>query len=139
MATRLIADDIVAEGDPPRLIGGRHRETGRLVFPCPAGAEASAYDAAPLSPEGRLWSWTVQRFRPKSPPYAGPAAFEPYAVGYVELPGETIVEARITGIPFESLAIGMALRMSLIPFATDPDGTTVMTYAFGPIDAEDAR
>ena len=35
--------------------------------------------------KARLWSWTVQRFRPKSPPYAGPVAFEPYAVGYVDL------------------------------------------------------
>ena len=50
-----------------------------------------------LARRGTLWTWTVQRFRPKSPPYAGrPEEFEPYGVGYVELPGEVRVEARLT-------------------------------------------
>ena len=34
-----------------------------------------------LAREGTLWTWTVQGFRPKSPPYAGPAEFEPYPSG----------------------------------------------------------
>ena len=49
-----------------------------------------------LARRGTLWSWTIQRFRPKSPPYTGPEEFEPYGVGYVELPGEVRVEARLT-------------------------------------------
>jgi hypothetical protein len=36
--------------------------------------------------EGPLWTYTVQSFPPKSPPYTG--AFEPYGVGYVERAGE---------------------------------------------------
>jgi uncharacterized OB-fold protein len=40
-----------------------------------------------LARRGTLWTWTIQCFRPKSPPYAGDAeSFEPYGVGYVELP-----------------------------------------------------
>lgn len=39
-----------------------------------------------LSTEGRVWSYTVQRFPPKSPPYIPPAeGFSPFAMGYVEL------------------------------------------------------
>lgn len=130
MATRLIADDIIMAGDPPRLVGGRHRETGRITFPLPAGPESLLYDSLPLAPDGTLWSWTVQRFRPKSPPYAGPEAFEPFAVGYVALADQVIVEARLDGIPFDALCVDMPVTLALIPFATDPDGTIVLTYAF---------
>ena len=73
----------------------------------------------------------MQRFRPKTPPYAGPDAFEPYAVGYVELPGALIVESRLTGIPFEQLRIGMPLQLTSIPLCIAADGSPLTTYAFG--------
>lgn len=130
MATRLIADDIMVAGDRPQLIGGRHRETGRITFPLPSGPDGDLYDSIQLAPDGTLWSWTVQRFRPKSPPYAGPEAFQPYAVGYVALADQLIVESRLDGIPFEQLRVDMPVTMALVPFATDPDGTIVLTYAF---------
>ena len=130
MATRLIDDGIIMAGVPPRLIGGRHRETGRITFPLPSGPDDKLYEPIPLAADGTLWSWTVQRFRPKSPPYAGPEAFEPYAVGYVALADQLIVEARLDGIPFDQLRVDMPVTMALVPFATDPDGTTVLTYAF---------
>lgn len=132
MASRLIADDILTDEECPRLIGGQDRETGRIVFPCPTGADAERYERTPLSRTGTLWSWTVQRFRPKSPPYAGPEAFVPYVVGYVELPGQTIVEGRIEDVAPEALTIGQTLELALTPFATDADGTTILTYAFRP-------
>lgn len=109
LAPGLFADDIV-EGDDVRLRGGRHRESGRIVFPLPASGDA--YEPVALGREGTLWSFTVQRFRPKSPPYAGPQEFEPYAVGYVELPGEVIVESRLIGIAFDDLRIGQPLRLT---------------------------
>jgi uncharacterized protein len=125
---RVIAQDVFTQESRPRLIGGRHRVSGRIVFPCPPGND---YDLYPLGREGVLWSYTIQRFRPKSPPYAGPEDFAPWAVGYVELPGETIVEARLSNIAFEDIHIGMALELVLValdPAAADP----VMTHAFQP-------
>jgi uncharacterized OB-fold protein len=117
-----------------RLIGGRRKSDGRVVFPLPRGAQASAYDAMPLAREGRLWSFTVQRFRPKSPPYAGAddeRSFKPFALGYVELAGQVIVETRITCDDVSELKIGMPMRLELVPFAR-ADGTTVLSYAFRP-------
>src|SRR3954468_342726 len=73
----------------PRLIGGRRKSDGKVVFPLPEGSEAQLYEAIPLSAEGTLWSFTVQRFRPKTPPYQGAddeTTFQPFALGYVELP-----------------------------------------------------
>jgi uncharacterized OB-fold protein len=133
MQTRLIADGVFTPAPAPQLFGGRHLETGRIVFPCPKGVEAPLFEVIALPRKGTLWSWTVQRFRPKSPPYAGPEDFEPFALGYVALPGHVIVESRLTGIAFDALQIGMALRLTTVPFSTDADGTVVLTYAFEPV------
>ena len=132
MGTRPIAQGVLTDEQPPRLIGGRDRETGRIVFPMPAGGEAERYDAVPLAREGTIWSWTVQRFPPKAPPYAGPEAFEPFALAYVELPGEVIVESRLTGFAFDRLTCGLPVRLTTIPFVEASDGTMLTTYAFEP-------
>jgi uncharacterized OB-fold protein len=122
----------------PRLIGSACRACGTLAFPqqqsCPrcCGEEV---EPALLPAEGTLWSWTMQRFPPKSPPYAGAEAeFRPFAVGYVALPGGIAVEARLTGagIP-DGYRIGMPMRLVLEPFLRR-DGTTVAAYAFAPSD-----
>ncbi|ATE66232.1 Zn-ribbon domain-containing OB-fold protein [Rhizorhabdus dicambivorans] len=130
MTTRPIAQDLFAETPRPHLIAGRSRTTGRIVFPFPEGLEGQDCDPVDLASEGTLWSWTVQRFRPKSPPYAGPEAFTPYAVGYVEFPGQVIVEGRLTEADFAALRIGERYRTVIVPFAEDADGTSILTYAF---------
>lgn len=126
-----IADGLFTASNPPRLIGGRDVASGRIVFPCP---ENGRFEPVPLSSEGTLWSYTIQRFRPKSPPYAGPEDFRPWAIGYVELPGETIVEARITNVDFDDIEIGMELRLTAVPL--DPkDQNSPAIPAFEPIGA----
>ncbi|MGR4862136.1 Zn-ribbon domain-containing OB-fold protein [Caulobacter sp. LARHSG274] len=128
IAERLI--DFDADG-APILLGGRDRITGRLVFPLPA--DEDRFERIGLPNRGRLWSWTVQRFRPKSPPYAGPAEFAPYAVGYVALGEAIIVEGRLSGVAFEDLRIGLPLRLTTEPFAFE-NGEMRLTFAFAPED-----
>ena len=125
---RAIAPGLFTEEARPRLIGGRNRVTGRIVFPCPAGNDFEPYA---LGREGTLWSFTVQRYRPKSPPYAGPEAFEPWAVAYVELPGETIVEARLANVAFADIRIGMPLALTFVPLDTG-GAEPLMIHAFEP-------
>jgi uncharacterized protein len=128
---RAIAEGLFTDETPPRLIGGRNRASGRIVFPCPEGKD---YEPHPLGRTGTLWSYTIQRYRPKSPPYAGPEAFRPWPVAYVELPGETIVEARLTNVEFDAISIGMPLVLTLVPL--DPDAEQpVMIPAFQPAGA----
>ena len=82
----------------PRLIGSACRACGTLAFPqqhsCPrcCGEDVAAIL---LPAEGTLWSWTVQRFPPKAPPYAGETGFRPFAVGYVALDGGIAVQGRL--------------------------------------------
>ncbi len=124
-----IADGLFTTSNPPQLIGGRDRDSNRIVFPCP---ENERYEPVPLKREGTLWSFTVQRFRPKTPPYAGPESFQPWAIGYVELPGQTIVEARIANVDFEDIEIGMKLKLTAVPL--DPeDNSSPAIPAFEPV------
>jgi len=128
---RAIAQGLFTDETPPRLIGGRDRETGRIVFPCPPSDRFAAY---PLRRDGTIWSYTIQRFRPKSPPYRGPEAFAPFAVAYVQLDGEVIVESRLVHVPLDAIEIGM--RVELTQVALDPDAADpVAIPAFQPVGA----
>lgn len=134
----------IAEGlftwpaDRPRLIGSKCRRCGEVVFPrrsaCPRCTSVDVTEHL-LGRRGTLWTWTVQGFPPKSPPYAAPAdhRFEPFGVGYVELPGETRVEARLAEVDLGRLAIGMPMELTIVPLWSDGEGD-VVTYAFAPAE-----
>lgn len=122
-----VAEGLWTDEAEPRLIGGQHRVTGEIVFPMLQGDAAQHFDAVRLSRSGTLWSWTSQDFRPKSPPYAGPEAFTPFLIGYVELPGQVIVETRIEGASLADLELGMAMELVLTEFAPGRS-----TFAFRP-------
>jgi uncharacterized protein len=130
MSARPIAPNLFTSPPAPRLIAGRQRASGRMVFPLPP--DSSAYDPVELPSQGTLWSYTVQRFPPKSPPYAGTEPFEPFALGYVELPGALIVESRLTEVAFDALRVGLRMELTTTQLRTDPDGTAVLIYAFRP-------
>jgi len=131
-----IAEGLFVEtADGPRLVGSRCRNCGTVTFPrqeaCAQCAHADGEEHL-LAPRGALWTWTVQRFRPKTPPYTGPDEFEPYGVGYVELPGECRVESILTTADPEELRIGMEMELMLIP-VLGPDGEGARTFAFAPV------
>lgn len=134
---KLISDNVIEAGrNGVVLYGGRSRETGEIVFPLPEGAEAERYERVELNPEGKLWSYTIQRFPPKNPPFIGPNTpdtFQPFAVGYVELEDEVIVETRIATDDFGALTVGQPMRLTTLAFAKDETGNPLHTYAFEPI------
>jgi uncharacterized OB-fold protein len=133
----------IAEGiftmppEEPRLIGGKCDDCGLISFPqqssC-ARCGSTAIEASHLGTKGKIWAWTTQSFPPPSPPYTGAqgADFVPYAVGFIELPGEVKVEARITENDPAKLRNGLDVELVLIPFRTDEDGNEVLTFAFAP-------
>jgi uncharacterized OB-fold protein len=115
-----------------RLLAGRSAVDGTYRFPLPVGPGAAAYEVVELGPSGTLWSFTVQRFRPK-PPFngrGGEAEFRPFAVGYVEFLGQLIVEGRIVVDDFATLRIGQAMILTTEAYRDDPEGQPVLTYAF---------
>ena len=136
---QLIDPDLIGGSeDEPRLIGSECARCGTVTFPrqrsCP---RCTSEDVHPheLATRGELWTWTIQCFAPKAPPYleAGVEEFEPYGVGYIELDGEVRVESRLTVSDAEQLRIGMPMALTLIPV---PGSSDRLTFAFRPVEED---
>lgn len=126
-----IAEGIYTDEEIPRLIGGRELATGNLVFPCPVGSEKDLFEPFPLERVGTVWSYTCQRFRPKSPPYQGPKDFTQFLMAYVELPAQVIVAARLVDVPLDAVRIGMPVELCFVPL--NPQlRDSVLIHAFRP-------
>jgi uncharacterized protein len=128
-----IDPELWTDEDEPRLIAGKLR-SGRIVFPMPAGDAAKDADPYPLPRKGRLWSWTSQNFCPKEPYEGadeGAQHFEPYLLGYVEIPGEVIVESYIVGATLDQLELNMPMEFCIVPF-----NRTHTTFAFRPENSQ---
>ena len=136
---QLIDPDLIGGSeDEPRLIGSECARCGTVTFPrqrsCP---RCTSEDVHPheLATRGELWTWTIQCFAPKAPPYLEAAVeeFEPYGVGYIELDGEVRVESRLTVSDAEQLRIGMPMALTLIPV---PGSSDRLTFAFRPVEED---
>jgi uncharacterized OB-fold protein len=136
-----VADGIFTiDNGKPTLLGSRCTNCGNHMFPRQSGCPKCMFNTqedVELATTGKLWTWTVQAFPPKAPPYLGPSGedFVPYGVGYVELEGQLRVEARLTESDPDKLIIGMDMELVLDPLCIDEDGNQVVTYAFAPVAA----
>ena len=124
-----IAPNLWSEGPEPQLLGARDAD-GKLVFPIPEGDAAKGMKVVKLSRTGTLWSYTKQEFKP-GPPYDGPEEFEPFLIGFIELPGEIIVEGHIVETTLEDLKLGMEMELVITAF----DDRRSM-YAFRPVEGK---
>lgn len=109
------------------LVGSRCAGCTVTVYPADDACPRCGQGMAPvaLSTVGSLWTWTVQRFAPKSPPYVPPPeGFSPFAVGYVELP-EGVRVAAVIDADLDAIRIGMPYRIEAtagVPRATAVEG-----------------
>lgn len=124
--------------DGPRLIAGHCTTCGDVSFPRRAGCGAcgaGTVERHVLPATGTLWTFTVQGFPPKSPPYvpAGTPEFEAFGVGYVEFEGQLRVEGRLSAADPGVLRIGAEMRVEALEV-----GERTL-YAFAPVTAEHER
>lgn len=138
VTTRPVAEGLWRDTDDGlRLVGARCPECATVTFPmqdsCPRCTRQGMVEHL-LAARGPLWSFTVQGFRPKPPYLDQDTPFAPYGVGYVDLGGEVLVEGRLTESDPAVLSIGAPMRLVVVPFHTEPDGTQVTVYAFAPDD-----
>jgi len=74
-----------------------------------------------LSCTGVVWTTTVQRFAPKSPPYVVPAdGFRPFAVVYVALPEGPRVEGVVLPSTGDEPRVAIGDRVRLVATAPVP-------------------
>lgn len=122
----------------PALKASRCRTCRALEFPVGTGCRYCGgcdivQEALPR--RGRLWTWTIQRFRPKEPyrSDATAATFQPYGLGYIELAGALCIESRLTQNDPAKLRIGAEMEIVFYPQWVEEDGTAVMSFAFRPV------
>ena len=135
----------IAEGlftwpaDKPALLASRCKQCGIAAFPvaesCMAcsGQEVTVEE---LPTRGTLWTWTIQRFMPKTPYHSNETAetFQPYGVGYLELPGGVRVEGRLTENDPDKIHIGMAMDVVFDTWRTEENGDEIISFFFKPVD-----
>lgn len=116
-----------------RLIGSRCAGCGTLYFPQPAGCRNPAcdqplLDRAILPGEGRLVSYTIQRYRP--PPLFRVEDWAPYPIGLVDLGDGLEVMGLLSGFNTDDIAIGTPVRTIARALYVDDARGAVATYAF---------
>lgn len=127
----------IADGQP-RLIGSRCTACGTSYFPQALSCRNPACDAKMvertlLPPQGTLYSYTVQGYRP--PPLFRKDDWAPYAIGVVELDDGLRVMGMLSGCALDTIAIGMPVRLGVAPLYSDDQGRDVLTYMFLPDEA----
>lgn len=135
--TALIAQGLFrVEAGRAVLFGSKRESTGTVRFPAerPELFDDTA-DIVPLelSTEGTLYTFTTQEFAPP-PPYKGdrsPEHFNPYVVGYIELPEGVLVESLVVGADASSLQMGQPMISTTTTLET-ADGQSFLTFAFTP-------
>jgi uncharacterized OB-fold protein len=133
----LIAEGLFrVDGDKVVLLGSRRRSTGAVKFPAERPELFDGIDEIEpleLSTQGTLFTFTTQEFAPPLPYKGkrGPGEFQPYVVGYVELPEGLLVETLIVGADASNLRIGQPM-VSTISTLDTADGQSFVTYAFSP-------
>ncbi len=131
----MIADNLYSESGG--LLGSQCQQCDEAFFPqVTSCANCSSEDIRQLSlgHRGRLWSWTVQRFRPK-PPYKddkGPEEFEPYGVALVETDCGLLIKSRLR-LGSRPPAIGDRLQLEVSPFRQE-GGRTLSMLEFRQVD-----
>jgi uncharacterized OB-fold protein len=137
----IIAGLFTWPSDEPRLIGSRCPVCGSVQFPksnvCdnPDCDHSKEPEEILLSPEGTLYSYTIQRYDLR-PPFDYHKA--PYAIGAVELPEGIIVVGRLTTTDEEKLKIGMRVMLKVDELYSDEENI-YLTYFFKPVTEEVKR
>lgn len=112
------------EGEAPRLLGSRCESCGTYAFPklsasgfCPnPGCGGTAFEEVPLSPRGRVWSYTNACYAPPPPFVAQPSRedYEPITLAAVELDVEKLVViGQVRGATVDDLQLGTEVQLVL--------------------------
>ena len=124
--------------DEPHLIGSRCKLCGDYFFPkvemCRnPRCRSKDVEEVLLSRTARIWSYVIQEAAPP-PPFPARDPFVPYALAEMKLPeGIKIMGMVASGVPFDSLQIGMEMELVTERFYEDKDGNEVVTWKFKPL------
>src|SRR4051812_13862095 len=121
------------DAEEPRLLGTRCATCRTVFFPAERhfcrnpNCAGSQFDDHHLSPTGRVWSWTDNRYQPPEP-YMSADPFEPYGIAAVELPddGLVVMGQLVRGTDMEALSVGTEVELVLEPLFEDDEAEHVV-------------
>ena len=121
----------------PHLWGSRCASCANVSFPIAERCSRCSHDQQDriaLDSKGILWSWTVQRFPPASPPFPplDGKEFQPFTLGYVELTDQVRIISRLFYSEGETPVNGQKLTLSFEKLYSDTEGCEVIGYGFSP-------
>jgi uncharacterized OB-fold protein len=109
----------------PRLIGGRCGKCQANSFPRAAvctNCLSEDIGAVELDDQGALYSYSIVHQAPKG-------WTVPYALGYVDLPGDVRVLAHLD-VPADKITIDMPMRLGVGVVGVDAAGAPLYSYTF---------
>ena len=117
------------------LVGTRCTGCGTHYFPkslsCRNPAcRAKAVEEVAMGRRGRLYSYTVQVYRP--PALFAMEPWAPYVIALVDLPEGLRVMGMLTGCEPDDVHIDMPLELVVETLYRDQQGRDVVTYKFAP-------
>lgn len=133
---RAVAEELfrVSE-DGPALLATRCSGCGTYYFPKSLSCrnpkcETKVVQEVLFGRRGRVHSYTVQSYRP--PALFRMDAWEPFALGLVELTEGLRVLGMLTGCPLDEVRIDMRVELVVEALYRDESGRNVVTYKFAP-------
>jgi uncharacterized OB-fold protein len=124
------------DGEPGHLLGSKCRDCEELFFVerqiC-ENCNGQNLETTTLSSTGKLYAFSVMYY-PAPPPYQKPDPFEPYGVGWIELPEGLVLYSLLTENDPEKLKIGMDVELSIECFRQDEDGNDIMVTRFRSVE-----
>ncbi|HEY7535275.1 MAG TPA: OB-fold domain-containing protein [Thermodesulfobacteriota bacterium] len=125
----LFRTDLFSTVPYPHLIAGRCKACGKYTFPkyyaCPFCFSDELEDA-PLSPKGKLHSFTVVR-------RSLPGYPVPYGLGLVDFPEGVRVMAQIEADNPEKLKLDIEMGITVGVIRKSKDGKDILSYKFCPV------
>jgi uncharacterized OB-fold protein len=121
----------------PSLLASKCKSCGTIRFPSSTicnnpYCQEKKVGEVKLSRKGKVYSYMIEYYKP---PILLPGVdeFEPYAVGWVELPEGLRVVGMMTQCDPEKVEVGMDVQLVVEKLYTDQEGVDRMTWKWKPI------
>ena len=118
-------------GDDPHLVANECTACGARFFDrrnaC-ASCFATEFTKVPVGTEGTLKAFTIVAF-------AAPGVQVPFVAGVIDCDGTSVSGNVVNVEPTpENVTLGMKLRLTTFPVATDDEGTEAIGFGFEPME-----
>jgi len=122
----------------PRLIATKCMSCGNVRFPSgntcnnPFCEDRDNVAEVELSKKGKVFSYFIEYYQPPLP-FPQQKSFEPYGVGWVELPDGIRIIGMMTQCDIKDIKVGMEVELVVEKLCEDEQGNEAMTWKWKPV------